>query len=125
VSGNRKFFQLTDCYCEKIPADTKAEYPIPVVLTSEVVAAIADRNEDATLQYIKFTGRAVADGTKGDIMFEIGDYRLKPYNVHSNIYVKKAIGKDVAVYGYAYQLKDNDLRFVITDLKWAEDDVTE
>ena len=122
VSGNvlvnRKFFMLDNCYCEGIPADSEAVYPTPAVVTSELIAGIANRTTNEALQYITFTGRAEADGTKGDIMFTIGSYKLKPHNVHSNIYKEKAIGKDVEVYGYAYQLKDADLRFVITDLKW-------
>ena len=121
VSGNRKFFQLSNCYCEAIPADSKAEYPEqPTVVTPDLLAGVANRTIDAKLEYVKYIGTAVADGTKGDIKFAVGSYWLKPHNVHSSIYVNKAIDKNVEVYGYLYQLKDADMRFIITDLKYAE-----
>jgi len=130
VSGNilasNKYFMLDNCHYERIPVDSKAEYPTPTAVTSELIASIADREAASTLEYVKLTGTAAADpigSTGGDvkgIRFQVGDYWLVSHNVHSSVYVKNALDKEVEVCGYACRFDGSDLKIVITDLKWPE-----
>lgn len=117
INLNTKFYNMNNCYAELIPEAATVNAPKLITLTEEAIASIAAADENITFLF-EYTG--VMTGEDGNI--SVGEYTISPYSTLDYFYVDQAVdsGKPVTVQGYAYQLNNKTLSYVLTSLSWPK-----